>query len=107
MTHHYNKISLLLILSTILLAPLAQAEEGVTIQEEMAGAVKIETIETADRFGTIEERRVQAMYTEIHFRPSSGSEGYSLIGSNQSEQTRNAHTNSDELLIPSWKVFNW
>jgi len=106
MKQNDNNIRLLLV-SSIFLIPYAQAEEGITVQAEMAGNVKIETIETADRFGTIEERRVQAMYTEIHFRPRSGGEGYSLIGSEQSEQTRHAHNDSDELLIPSWKVFNW
>ncbi|PID50606.1 MAG: hypothetical protein CR991_00670 [Proteobacteria bacterium] len=85
----------------------ATAEEGIAVEEELAGNVKIETITTQDRFGTIEEKRVQAMYSEIRYIPGSGSGGYNLIGSDTSGQIRNAHSDSDEMLIPSWQLFSW
>ncbi len=103
-----NKTASLLLLAIGLFATLAQAEEGVTVTEEVNGKVKIQTISTQDRYGTIEEQRVQAMHSEIHFAPSSGGAGYDLVGAGESSGvSKSAHSDSDELMIPSWKLFSW
>lgn len=74
---------------------------------EAVGKLKIQEIREQDRFGTIEEDRVQAMRTELRYVPKGSSAGYTLITSENSQgKTQNAHQTSD-LNIPSWKVFAW
>lgn len=103
-----KSLTVLPVLASLLLSPALFAEEGTTVTEETSGRVKTQTIATQDRYGTIEEQRVQAMYSEIHYRPASGSDGYSLIGAgSDSSSVKSAHSDSDELMIPSWKVLSW
>ncbi|WP_020396902.1 DUF2782 domain-containing protein [Thiolinea disciformis] len=85
----------------------AQAEPGVTVEEETNGRVKVQTIQTQDRLGTLEERRVQAMYSEIRFTPAGSTGGYQLIDTDSTGSINNAHHDSDQLKIPSWKMFSW
>lgn len=100
--------AVLLLPALALMSASLHAEEGITVTEEMNGQVKTQTIQTQDRYGKIEEQRVQAMYSEIHYTPSNGGEGYDLIGADVTEgSVKSAHSDSDELMIPSWKLFSW
>lgn len=103
-----NRFNFLLILSLLAVVPVVNAESDTTLDEETNGKVKLQTIRTQDRFGTIEEERVQAIASTVQYVPANGSAGYSLIGSDTgSTSVKSAHSDSDELMIPSWKVFSW
>lgn len=72
-----------------------------------ANAPQTETIQVADRFGTMQEERVPAMRSELRYIPSGQENGYALIGSDESQsESQNAHQD-DEMLIPSWNLFSW
>lgn len=103
-----NSLKYLLALSLLAAGSVTYAESDSTVEEETNGKVKLQTIRTQDRFGTIEEERVQAVASTVHYVPSSGGNGYSLIGSDAgSNSVKSAHSDSDELMIPSWQVFSW
>lgn len=103
-----NSFKYLLCISLLAIAPASFAETDAAVDEEVTGKVKLQTIRTQDRFGTIEEERVQAIASTVQYVPANGSAGYSLIGSdNSSTSVKSAHSDSDELMIPSWKVFSW
>ncbi|HPY38938.1 MAG TPA: hypothetical protein PLM98_00355 [Thiolinea sp.] len=86
----------------------AYAEGDSTLAEETTGKVKLQTIRTQDRFGTIEEERVKAVASTVHYVPAGGGNGYNLIGSDVgSNSVKSAHSDSDEMMIPSWRVFAW
>lgn len=75
---------------------------------ETVGKLKVQNIRTEDRFGAIEEDRVQAMRSEVRYVPTGSDEGYNLIGAENSQgKTRNAHSEENNLMIPSWKLFAW
>lgn len=72
------------------------------------GKLKVQSIRVEDRFGAIEEERVQAMRSELRYVPSGSADGYNLIGAENSQgKSQNAHTAADNLMIPSWKLFSW
>lgn len=103
-----NRFKYWLALSLLATGSLTYAETDTTVAEETSGKVKLQTIRTQDRFGTIEEERVPAMTSTVQYLPSSGGNGYSLIGSDAgSTSVKSAHSDSDELMIPSWQVFSW
>lgn len=87
----------------ILLTTGVQAEEAPTANN----TVKVENIKVQDNYGTLEEERVPAMRSEIRYVPNGSDNGYSLIGSDESQSTtQNAHQD-DDMLIPSWNLFSW
>jgi hypothetical protein len=103
---------------TILAAVAAWAEEPVAAADatateqaadtETTGKLKVQNIRVEDRFGSIEEDRVQAMRSEVRYVPTGSAEGYNLVGSENSQgKARNAHSEGDNLMIPSWKLFAW
>lgn len=103
-----NSFMYLLALSLLATSSVTYAESDSMVAEETHGKVKLQTIRTQDRFGTIEEERVQAMASTVQYVPSSGGNGYSLIGSDAgSTSVKSAHSDSDELMIPSWQVLSW
>lgn len=103
-----NRFKYLLAFSLLVTGSVASAESDTTIDEEVNGKVKLETIRTQDRFGTIEEERVQAVASTVQYVPANGGNGYSLVGSDAgSTSVKSAHSDSDELMIPSWRVFAW
>lgn len=103
-----NCLTYLLALSLLISSSSLYAETDTTVAEEVNGKVKLQTIRTQDRFGTIEEERVQAIASTVQYLPSSGGNGYHLIGSEAgSTSVKSAHSDSDELMIPSWQVFSW
>ncbi len=76
------------------------------VETETVGKLKIQNIRMADRYGTIEEDRVQAMRSEIRYVPTGG-EGYNLVDSSGSQgNSTNAHNDGD-MKISSWKLFTW
>ena len=84
-------------------APMANAE----VDSETVGKLKIQNIRVADRFGSIEEDRVQAMRSEIRYVPSGSAEGYNLVAASGSQgKSQNAHQDGD-MKISSWKLFSW
>ncbi len=86
-------------------APVAVGESTDT---EQVGRVKVQTITNKDRYGTIQEERVNAMRSELHYIPDGSSEGYALVNSQNSQgKTRNAHDRNGDSVIPSWKLFAW
>jgi len=90
-------------------APLDTAEVATTdsVDSETVGKLKMQNIRVADRFGTIEEDRVQAMRSELRYVPTGSAEGYNLIESNGSQgKSQSAHQGSD-MKISSWKLFTW
>ena len=73
-----------------------------------AGKLKVQSIRVEDRFGTIEEERVPAMRSEIRYVPTGSTEGYNLVGAESAQgKTQNVHRKTNELMIPSWKLFTW
>jgi hypothetical protein len=75
---------------------------------ETTGKLKVQNIRVEDRFGSIEEDRIQAMRSEVRYVPTGSADGYNLIGSENSQgKARNAHSEGDNLMIPSWKLFAW
>jgi len=89
-------------------APAPAAVPGETVTEETTGKIKVQSIRVADRFGTIEEERVPSMRSEVRYVPTGSTEGYNLVGSQSAQgKTQNVHRNTNELMIPSWKIFNW
>ena len=87
-------------------APAAPA--GDNVDTEQVGRVKVQTITNRDRYGTIQEERVTAMRSELHYIPDGSSEGYALVSSQNSQgKTRNAHDRGGDSVIPSWKLFAW
>ena len=87
-------------------APAAPA--GDNVDTEQVGRVKVQTITNRDRYGTIQEERVNAMRSELNYIPDGSSEGYALINSQNSQgKTRNAHDRNSDSVIPSWKLFSW
>jgi hypothetical protein len=87
-------------------APAAPA--GDNVDTEQVGRVKVQTITNRDRYGTIQEERVNAMRSELHYIPDGSSEGYALVSSQNSQgKTRNAHDRGGDSVIPSWKLFAW
>ncbi len=84
-------------------APMAGAETD----SETVGKLKIQNIRVPDRFGTIEEDRVQAMRSEIRYVPTGSAEGYNLVAASGSQgKSQNAHQDGD-MKISSWKLFSW
>lgn len=84
--------------------------ENTTVSEDTQGRIKTQTITVKDRFGRIEEQRVQSMYSEIRYVPNGNeSGGYNLIEATGSNGTINSEhsTNDDDLKIPSWNLFSW
>lgn len=103
-----NGFKYLLALSLFAIVPATYAESDATVDEETNGKVKLQTIRTQDRFGTIEEERVQAIASTVQYVPANGSAGYSLVGSDMgSTSVKSAHSDSDEMMIPSWQVLSW
>lgn len=85
----------------------APTDNNAVVDSETVGKLKIQNIRVPDRFGTIEEDRVQAMRSEIRYVPSGSTEGYNLVSSSGSQgKSQNAHENND-MKIPSWKLFSW
>lgn len=87
----------------------ANTESDATVSEDTQGKIKTQTITVKDRFGTIEEQRVQSMYSEIRYVPNGSDNGYNLIEATGSNGTVNSEhsTNDDDLKIPSWNLFSW
>lgn len=82
------------------------ADENLT--DNTAGKLKVQSIRVEDRYGTIEEERVPAMRSEVRYVPAGSTDGYNLIGAQSAQgKTQNVHRNTNELMIPSWKLFNW
>lgn len=78
-----------------------------SVDSETVGKLKMQNIRVEDRFGTIEEDRVQAMRSELRYVPTGSAEGYNLIESNGSQgKSQSAHQGSD-MKISSWKLFTW
>lgn len=103
-----NHLNYLLALSLLSLMPSLHAETEARVTEEVNGKVKLQTIRTEDRFATIEEERVQAIASTVQYLPANGGAGYSLVGSDMaSTSVKSAHSDSDEMMIPSWQVFSW
>ena len=103
-----NSFKYLLALSLLATGSVAYAESDSTVAEEATGKVKLQTIRTQDRFGTIEEERVQAVASTVQYVPANGGNGYSVIGADEgSTSVKSAHSDSDEMMIPSWRVFAW
>ena len=103
-----NKFNYYFGFSLLLLSLSVQAESDMAVEDEAQGTTKTQTIRTQDRFGTIEEERVKARYSTIHYIPNDGGDGYNLVGSDaSSDSVKSAHSDSDELMIPSWQVFSW
>lgn len=86
-----------------------KTESDATVSEDTQGKIKTQTITVKDRFGTIEEQRVQSMYSEIRYVPNGSDNGYNLIEATGSNGTINSEhsTNDDDLKIPSWHLFSW
>ena len=77
------------------------------VDSETVGKLKMQNIRVEDRFGTIEEDRVQAMRSELRYVPTGSADGYNLIESNGSQgKSQSAHQGSD-MKISSWKLFTW
>jgi hypothetical protein len=92
---------------TAAVAPAATTVDQTT-DTETTGKLKVQNIRVEDRFGSIEEDRVQAMRSEVRYVPTGSADGYNLVGSENSQgKTRNAHSEGDNLMIPSWKLFAW
>ncbi len=103
-----NRLMYLLALSLLASSTSVYAETDASVTEEINGKVKLQTIRTQDRFATIEEERVQAIASTVHYLPANGGAGYSLVGSDMaSNSVKSAHSDSDEMMIPSWQVFSW
>ena len=87
----------------------ANTDSDATVSEDTQGKIKTQTITVKDRFGTIEEQRVQSMYSEIRYVPNGSDNGYNLIEATGSNGTVNSEhsTNDDDLKIPSWNLFSW
>ena len=103
-----NRLKYLLALSLLITGSNLYAETDTTVAEEVTGKVKLQTIRTQDRFGTIEEERIPAIASTLQFLPASGGNGYHLIGTDAgSTSVKSAQSDSDELMIPSWQVFSW
>ena len=84
--------------------PVAEAD---SVDSETVGKLKMQNIRVEDRFGTIEEDRVQAMRSELRYVPTGSADGYNLIESNGSQgKSQSAHQGSD-MKISSWKLFTW
>ncbi|HPE59079.1 MAG TPA: hypothetical protein PLB10_01975 [Thiolinea sp.] len=100
-----NRIPLLV----LMLLPLqGMAEETDTTAEDVTSKLVIQTITTEDNFGTLEEQRVQAMRTEIRYTPSGPWSAYNLVGAEESAgSVKAAHSDADELMIPSWNLMSW
>lgn len=78
-----------------------------SVDSETVGKLKMQNIRVEDRFGTIEEDRVQAMRSELRYVPTGSADGYNLIESNGSQgKSQSAHQGSD-MKISSWKLFTW
>jgi hypothetical protein len=92
-------------------APVAEAttpdNTASTEDSETVGKLKIQSIRIADRYGAIEEDRVQAMRSEVRYVPTGSTEGYNLIDSSGSQgKSQNAHQDGD-MKISSWNLFSW
>lgn len=87
----------------------ATPDTDVAVSEDTQGKIKTQTITVKDRFGTIEEQRVQSMYSEIRYVPNGSENGYNLIEATGSNGTVNSEhsTNDNDLKIPSWNLFSW
>jgi hypothetical protein len=83
------------------------APDATSTDEETVGKLKIQNIRVEDRYGAIEEDRVQAMRSEVRYVPTGSAEGYNLVESSGSQgKSQNAHQASD-MKISSWKLFSW
>jgi len=92
---------------TTMPADTAEVSTGSTTDEETVGKLKIQNIRVEDRYGAIEEDRVQAMRSEVRYIPTGSAEGYNLVESSGSQgKSQNAHQASD-MKISSWKLFAW
>lgn len=88
-------------------APEAVPMAGAETDSETVGKLKIQNIRVPDRFGTIEEDRVQAMRSEVRYVPSGSAEGYNLVAASGSQgKSQNAHQDGN-MKISSWKLFSW
>ena len=101
----------------LMLLPTVQAEDITTADNdtststtnttESSSKLKVQEIREQDRFGSIEEDRVQAMRSELRYVPTGSATGYNLITSENSQgKSQNAHQQGG-LNIPSWKLFSW
>lgn len=77
------------------------------VDSEIVGKLKIQNIRMQDRFGTIEEDRVQAMRSELRYIPTGSTEGYNLIDSNGSQGKSQSAHQGGTMKISSWKLFSW
>jgi hypothetical protein len=94
--------------TTVASTPTVTAPVGDNVDTEQVGRVKVQTITNRDRYGTIQEERVNAMRSELHYIPEGSSEGYALVNAQNSQgKTRNAHDRNSDSVIPSWKLFSW
>ena len=85
----------------------ATTNTGTTETADTAGKLKTQGIRVPDRYGTIEEDRVQAMRSELRYVPTGSNDGYNLVTSEGSQgKSQNAHKDGD-LKIPSWNVLSW
>lgn len=82
-------------------------QADITTDTETVGKLKIQNIRVEDRFGAIEEDRVQAMRSELRYVPTGSAEGYNLVSSNGSQgKSQSAHQGAD-MKISSWNLFSW
>lgn len=85
----------------------ATTSTDTTETTDTAGKLKTQAIRVPDRYGTIEEDRVQAMRSELRYVPTGSNDGYNLVTSEGSQgKSQNAHKDGD-LKIPSWNVLSW
>jgi len=92
----------------MLLSLPGMAEGTATETEDETSKLVIQTITTEDSFGTLEEQRVQAMRSEIRYTPSGPWSAYNLVGAEESAgSVKAAHSDADELMIPSWNLISW
>lgn len=70
---------------------------------------KTETIIVDDELGTIKEERVQGIQSDLSYVPNGGTGvAYSIIDVTESgDDQHSEHSESDNLLIPSWTLFSW
>lgn len=67
-----------------------------------------ETITIEDRLGTINVQRIKSIQSEIRYVPNGEGLEYTIINpSDKGTNLQDEHSNSNELSIPSWTLFNW
>jgi hypothetical protein len=102
--HSIGMLTIIVLASSSLLGC---SNQGDAKENSAKTALKTETIRAKGKYGTLQEERVKAMYSETQYIPTGSSQGYRIIDSSLADPKENAYRNPEKLLIPSFTVKTW